>query len=323
MAKTPSPQLDVIMYHFVRPIADSRWPGIKGLEVTDFGAQLDYLEATYEILRPGDAIAAIRGTRPQSRPACVLTFDDGYADHYHHVFPELEARGHKGIFFPPSCAALDRQMLDVNKIHFILAGGADPAALGALIDDAVRAHPGLAAPDMYRAEHHKDFGYDTADVIYVKRMLQHALPDDLRATLTDDLFSATISTDAQTFADDLYCNAAQLREMHEAGHMIGSHGNNHVWLNRMSAADQRADIFKSLRLFEAIGASSDGFTFCYPYGGYNNETLACLEALCCTAAFTTSPHSVVPGIEGLLQIPRLDTNVFPPRAQAAPFAMTA
>jgi len=316
-------QLDVVMYHFVRPIAESRWPGIKGLEAAAFDTQLDYLEATYDVLTPREAIAALRGDRPLARRSCLLTFDDGYKDHFTHVFPRLEERNLKAIFFPPACAAMDRKLLDVNKIHFILASGAAPDQLGRLIDDAVRANGALQDPDFYRAEHHRDSGYDTADVIYVKRMLQHALPEDMRSMLTDDLFAETVSRDQKSFADELYCSVEELQQMYEAGHMIGSHGDAHVWLNRKNAEDQRADIFNSLRLFEAIGMPDSSFTFCYPYGGYNEETLRCLEALCCAAAFTTSVASATPGSDSLLEIPRLDTNAFPPRAEAAPFAITA
>lgn len=307
------PQLDVIMYHFVRPVAGSAWPHLKGLEVAAFEAQLDYLQATYDILPPDDAIAILRGEDTLTAPACLLTFDDGYKDHVTHVFPRLEARGLKTAFFPPACAALDRVVLAVNKIHFILASGADPAEIGAHID----AH--IADPQPYRRRHHHAFGYDTADVIYVKRMLQHALPDALRQALTDALFAKVVSADPADFADTLYCNADDLRLMHESGHLIGSHGDAHVWLNALPIDAQRADITRALRLRDAIGAPRHGFAFCYPYGGYNADTLACLHALGCTAAFTTRMASTKPGIDAALEIPRLDTNMFPPRA-AAPAA---
>lgn len=321
-----TPQLDVVMYHFVRPLKGSPWPDIKGLEADDFDRQLDYLETTYDILTPQTAIAVMSGVDLSSadtpkRRACVLTFDDGYKDHHQHVLPRLEKRGHTGFFFPPACAALNRQMLDVNKIHFILASGHDPAALGKLIDDAVAETGTLPAPHTFRKTHHKAFGYDTADVIYVKRMLQHALPDNLRAQLTDQLFRTSVSNDPTDFADALYCNVDELKEMHAAGHIVGSHGNAHVWLNEMDAQAQENDIKTSLRLLDAVGISRSGFSFCYPYGGYNAHTLSVLSNLGCAIAFTTQPQSAAPGTHSVLEIPRLDTNAFPPRTKAAPFLM--
>ena len=35
------------MYHYVRPIINSEYPGIKGLELDGFKRQLDYLENNY------------------------------------------------------------------------------------------------------------------------------------------------------------------------------------------------------------------------------------------------------------------------------------
>lgn len=318
-----APRLDVVMYHFVRPIAGSRWPGIKGLELTDFETQLDFLAATYDMLTPDEAIAVMRGERTLSRDACLLTFDDGYRDHADHVAPRLDARGIKAAFFPPACAALDRQMLDVNKIHFILASGAEPDVLCKLVDDAVAQDPDLPTPETFRDKHHRAFGYDTADVIYVKRMLQHALPEAMRQSLTATLFAQTVTQDEAAFAEELYCGADDLAAMAATGHTIGSHGDRHVWLNEEEEAAQRADIGNSLRLLDAIGVPRDGFTFCYPFGGHNDVTIRILEELGCAAAFTTRPDSAWPGKDAALTIPRLDTNVFPPRAAAPPFQMTA
>lgn len=320
--ETPA-HLDVVMYHFVRPIAKSRWPGIKGLELAEFEAQLDFLQGTYHVLTPVEAVAVMRGDMRLSRPACLLTFDDGYRDHADHVAPRLEARGIRAAFFPPACAALDRRMLDVNRIHFILASGAEPAELGLAIDEAVGAAPGLPPPAEFRKRHHRAFGYDTADVIYVKRMLQHALPEDLRTRLAASLFARHVTADETAFAAELYCDAATLARMAEAGHAIGSHGDRHIWLNETDEAGQRADISNSLRLLDAVGVSRKDFLFCYPHGGHNETTLNILRALGCAAAFTTRPASAQPGSDGFLTIPRLDTNVFPPRAAAPPFQMTA
>ena len=53
--------------------------------------------------------------------ACLLTFDDGYIDHFETVFPILAENKIQGCFFQPAKAILAHEVLDVNKIHFILA----------------------------------------------------------------------------------------------------------------------------------------------------------------------------------------------------------
>ena len=52
---------------------------------------------------------------------CVLTFDDGYRDHYDFVFETLVKNNIKGAFYPPVDVVLSNKLLDVNKIHIILA----------------------------------------------------------------------------------------------------------------------------------------------------------------------------------------------------------
>ena len=52
--------------------------------------------------------------------ACLLTFDDGYRDHFEIVFPRLVGRGAgRGSSFPVARAARDHEVLDVNKIQFV------------------------------------------------------------------------------------------------------------------------------------------------------------------------------------------------------------
>ena len=51
----------------------------------------------------------------------MLTFDDGYIDNYTFAFPVLEEAGVQGSFFIPGKTFATHQLLDVNKIHYILA----------------------------------------------------------------------------------------------------------------------------------------------------------------------------------------------------------
>lgn len=51
----------------------------------------------------------------------LLTFDDGYADNYNVAMPILENYGVQGSFFIPGKTFTTHQLLDVNKIHYVLA----------------------------------------------------------------------------------------------------------------------------------------------------------------------------------------------------------
>ena len=47
------------MYHYVRPILNSKYPGLKGLELKSFQRQLDYLQKNYSIIDPEEIIEAL------------------------------------------------------------------------------------------------------------------------------------------------------------------------------------------------------------------------------------------------------------------------
>ena len=89
----------IVMYHFVRPV-DGRFSRLAALELSAFRGQLEYLLRHYSIVRLRDVIAAAENPSPLPPRPAVLTFDDGYADHYRYVFPVLAERRISGMFFP-------------------------------------------------------------------------------------------------------------------------------------------------------------------------------------------------------------------------------
>jgi len=117
-----SRRVTIVMYHFVRNLRHARYPEIKGLDTANFAGQIAYIRRHYQVVSMEDVIAAARDSDAElPERALLLTFDDGYIDHYTNVFPLLDRYGLTGAFFPPARAILERTVLDVNKIHFLLA----------------------------------------------------------------------------------------------------------------------------------------------------------------------------------------------------------
>jgi peptidoglycan/xylan/chitin deacetylase (PgdA/CDA1 family) len=314
--------LTILMYHYVRPIAESDFPNIRGLELTDFEGQLDYIERHYNVVTMADVVAQENEGRPLVERPLLLSFDDGYADHYCHVFPALARRKMTGVFFVPGGAVLDRHMLDVNKIHFLLAATDDREKIIHHIEDTIegaRSEFGLLPLDEYKRIYWQANRFDSGQDIYIKRMLQLGLPEILRNRIVDSLFSRYVSQDVLAFADDLYVSEQNLVEMRSAGMEIGSHGYGHYWLDNLNIGEQAIDIDRSLEMIERIGMERHGFYFCYPYGGYTNETVDLLRARGCSAAVTTRVAIARLDSKNLLELPRLDTNDLP-KDRAAPLS---
>lgn len=310
----------IIMYHYVRPLAGSR---IKGLDVSQFEGQLDYLTYYYTLITTERLLDSLTYNKPLPPRSALLTFDDGLMDHYMYVFPRLRSRGLSGAFFLPVSTARDRILLDVHKVHYILASDAPIETLVAAIDDAVedtRAAYGLKTRDEYHAQYAIANRFDPAEVVYIKRMLQHALPEDLRANITGNLFRKYVSADEKAFADELYVSVPQWREMVAANMHVGSHGDKHLWLSRLNAAEQEREICRSAAFLRALGM--DRLTICYPYGDYNELTLSMAGSHGFEAGFTTAVGLAEVTAQNRLTLARLDTNDLPKSGTAGPVTWT-
>jgi peptidoglycan/xylan/chitin deacetylase (PgdA/CDA1 family) len=316
----------IVMYHFVRDLQRSRYPEIKGLSLNAFHGQLEHIKRHYTPITMEELMEAVASHKAQLPPnAILLTFDDGYVDHYTNVFPILDRAGVQGAFFPPAKAVSENQVLDVNKIHFVLASVEEKSQLVDCIFQEITANRemfSLQPPEEYYQKLAVANRYDSAEVIFIKRVLQRELPEAFRGQLINSLFHRFVSHDEAAFASELYMSREQLATMHRHGMHIGSHGYDHVWLNTLSQADQEKEIEKSLAFLEDLGCSRQSWTMCYPYGGYNGALLSILRQKGCSIGFTTHVGIADVQAQDPMILPRLDTNDLPKTAHASPYEWT-
>jgi peptidoglycan/xylan/chitin deacetylase (PgdA/CDA1 family) len=307
-----SKDLSIIMYHYVRPIKTSKFPGLKGREVSEFCSQLDYLEENYNFVSVDEINFSIK-TGSKLRPnACWLTFDDGYKDHIQYVLPALKKRGIQGSFFPPSRAVANYELLDVNAIHFIIAAGISIAKLVEMLDtECIENGVSTERLKEFKRFYGKPNRWDRAETIYFKRMLQHVLAPDLRGRIITGLLMKVLGVSAPQFARDLYMNTDELRTLVSEGMYVGSHGAKHLWLDKSSKEEQMHDINESLKLLEEIKAPTKDWVMCYPYGAYNSDSVEILKKLSCSIGITTKPRLALLGHDSQFELPRFDTNDFP------------
>ena len=306
--------LTIVMYHYVRELARSRYPRIKGRTVEEFRRQLDHIASRYTVVTAQQVVAAIRGEDPVPENAAWLTFDDGYLDHYTNVFPLLFERGWQGSFFPPSQTVLNGRLLDVNKIHFILAAHAQPDDIIGEIKAALEARSAdrdVRPFEDYWSELAKPNRYDPAEVVFIKRSLQFGLPEPVRAEVVDRLFHRLVSDDPAAFAAELYLTQDQLRTMVRCGMYVGSHGASHRWLDRLTPAQQETEIDDFARFSPLAGRVLGDWVMCYPYGACDQSVLRLLAQRNCSAALTTRPAIASMAADHPLLLPRIDTNELP------------
>jgi peptidoglycan/xylan/chitin deacetylase (PgdA/CDA1 family) len=307
-------QVTIVMYHYVRDLKHSSYPEIKGLDLRLFKKQLQYILKYYKVIRMQDLVAAVKSQKKLPRDSLLLTFDDGYKDHFERVFPILDASGIQGSFFPSAKAIEKHQVLDVNKIHFILAAVKDKEKIISDIYKLLgkfRKQYSLASNGYYYKKLAVKNRFDTPGVVFIKIMLQRELAEKLRNIIVNSLFDKYVSKNEMAFSRELYMGQDQLKRMKSKGMYIGSHGYNHYWLDAIGKEQQAREIELSLAFLKQLGADTKDWAFSYPYGAYNESLITLLKKYGCRAALTTQVGIADLNKENPLLLPRLDTNDLP------------
>jgi peptidoglycan/xylan/chitin deacetylase (PgdA/CDA1 family) len=316
-------KLSIIMYHYVRELRRSRFPNLKGLETDQFREQIAYIKKHYQVISGEELLAAAQvGSWDRLPPSSLLlTFDDGYLEHFTQVFPILCRAKLPACFFPPARCVLDDHVLDVNKIHFILASVPDKQVIVDYIFrmlDEYGSHFQTEAADYYWTKLAVAGRYDPKEIMFIKGILQRELPEELRQIIINRLFQQYVSSDEVSFARELYMSVDQIVCMRESGMFIGSHGYGHYWLNSLDPSKQQDEVELGLQFLRKVGTNVNGWIMSYPYGAYDECLLSILRSTGCRIGLTTRVGIADLDRDDLLTLPRLDTNDLPMRENAAP-----
>ena len=307
------------MYHYIRDLKYSRYPDIKGLDVSLFYEQIEYLKKHYQFISMEMLIDSIENNLSLPNKSVLLTFDDAYSDHFKYVFPFLDKNKIQGSFFPPVKAITEHTVLDVNKIHFILASESDKSRIISEIKNELnryRKDYNLESFSFYFEKLGKSNRFDSAGVIFIKRLLQVELEESLRNIITNNLFEKIVGINENSFSRELYMDVEQIQCMKSNGMHIGSHGYNHYWLGSLDSQKQKIEIEKALEFLTLIGSDIKKWTMCYPYGNYNESTLELLKTYNCKLALTTEVNIADLQKYNKYTLPRLDTNDLPKDKEA-------
>ena len=307
-------KLTIVMYHYVRDIKNSRYPDIKALDITLFNEQIDYLRKHYHIITMEEVIYSIDNQVKIPDKSVLLTFDDGYSDQYTNALPILDKYKLQGSFFTPSKAITENMVLDVHKIHFILASVEDKLNLVNELKELMKFYQNeyqLEDFDYYYKKLAQASRLDTKEVIFIKRLLQVELVEELRINIVDTLFEKYIGMSENAFSRELYMNEEQLKHMLRSGHHIGNHGYNHYWWNSLNREEMSQELDLSISFLEKLGVDMNNWTACYPYGSYDNQSIEMLRERGCKLALTSEVNIATTNKNTRFIMPRLDTNEIP------------
>jgi peptidoglycan/xylan/chitin deacetylase (PgdA/CDA1 family) len=233
-----------LIYHRVLPELDALQPN----EVTaeSFNAQMGALQAVFNVLPLGEAIARLKSASLPARAACI-TFDDGYADNASVALPILQNHGLPATFFIATAYLDGGRMFNDTVIHAIRHCRADRIDLTAL---------GLGEHDLDSLEaKRKALG----DILW---KIRYQLPAANREGAAETI--AERATDIPPPAD-LMMESRQILKLAHAGMEIGGHTARHPILAKLDEAAATREIAEGRDYLEALLAKKVTL-FAYPNG---------------------------------------------------------
>jgi|SaaInlStandDraft_4_1057021.scaffolds.fasta_scaffold28030_2 peptidoglycan/xylan/chitin deacetylase (PgdA/CDA1 family) len=303
--------MKVIMYHYVRPFNCDE-PYWRALLVDDFIRQLDYFEKKFGFISKEDFILSMQKKRAVK--GIVLTFDDGFSDHYKYVFPELIKRKIWGIFYIPTLPYMGNKILDVHRIHLLLGryGGKRIAdSLNNLVNTNMLSYSHISEFHTFQS-YKKNYDNDTD---YVKRLLNYFISYKYKTKIIDQLMSIYYPN-SEHLCKYFYMKRNEIKEMYKAGMVFGSHTVNHPVMSKLSLEMQKYEVDESFKIVDSIVPTSELKTFCYPYGGFHsftNETEKLLISANCDFSFNVESKNVNNKYlkDRIQALPRFNCNEFP------------
>lgn len=305
--------MKIVMYHYVRPLQKSMLKGLKGLDTDKFYKQLQYFIKEYNVIDHDNLYDYLYAGQSLPDKALLLTFDDGYLDIYRYVLPALQALNLKASFYVPDYFQ-DRKLLDVNAIHYLLTKEENVDKYLNFIKEYIKVSDLTKTFEEYINSVDLSSRFDRIEIVAFKKLLQFILPEEHRKSIINELLNRYCDYDMETLFEDFYCSKQQLNTIINAGMHVGGHGVRHYWLNQLSDKEQADEIKGSMDFLKTLNLQKY-YSFCYPYGGYNEKSKQLLEENNFKFSFTTKIEDYDLDRNKRFEIPRFDTNDFYPMVE--------
>ncbi len=309
-------KLYIVMYHYVRDLKNSRYSGIKGLDYKLFKQQIRFFSEKFHVITMEELIDAYMNDASLPEQAMLLTFDDGYIDNYTNVLPILMENKMQGSFFVPAKTFKEGHLLDVNKIHFILASTPIDILCKELFEQLDYYRGGkwdYPSNEEIFSQYAIANRFDNKETIFFKRVLQMVLPEELRDIISTNIFKKYVGIPEEVMAHELYLNYDQMKMMKRCGMYFGIHGYEHYWMNKLEPEALSKDINSALECMSGL-VDEKKWVINYPYGSYSDTVIGDIRNKGCILGLSTDVRVADLDKDNPFTLPRLDTNDFPPKS---------
>ena len=297
-----------VMYHYVSP-DDSNLPFFNNLNIDTFRRQLDFFDKEYGFLSKDRYINSIKEGRDVE--GVVLTFDDGFRDHYQYVLPELKKRELWGIFYITTgiYEKQEKSLLDVHRVHFLKGKyGAKKILeeLNYLISDKMINKKNVAK---FKKNIYLSDSYNNEEK-RLKELLNYSIKYQYRREILDKLMLEFF--DEEEMYDKVYLRQEEVVSLAKYGNIVGSHTHSHKVLSRLTYEEQFDEVNRSFNYLESLVGKNSYRSFCYPHGykgTYDDRTIEILKKLKVDDACIFD-NKIYNDFNNRFEISRIDCNNF-------------
>tara|TARA_A100001011_G_scaffold397210_1_gene497503 strand:+ start:1245 stop:2123 length:879 start_codon:yes stop_codon:yes gene_type:complete len=292
------------MYHYIRN-KNTEFPYYNSLSINKFQQQLKRFARKGIVSNYDDLFF-------ENKKKFLLTFDDSLKDHLY-AAELLKKNDSIGLFFVPTLPLKNNDILDVHKVHLILGKVKSLDAFSELekylSNNKIKNYFSKIEKKKYQSAYNQQKNDDFQNKF--KKLMNYYGNISLKHKILNHLMK---KFDIDIKSQDYYLNKKELRYLSSLGMIIGSHGESHTLLSRLSYKKQYKEITNSKFFLEKI-INKEVNTFCYPYGrkmSYNKDTLKILRKLKFQFAYSVEYRDIKKSDikKRPLELPRYDCNQF-------------
>jgi len=237
--------LRILFYHSIN-VVQNAYMFENGMSLDIFRKQLDYFMRRYTIISLTEAINRYENGTSLSNCLCI-TFDDGFAECYTHIFPELTKRKLPATFFLIAETLNNKNLMWRNKL-LVLSNVLESSKIRELIQ---------IMNEEFQMQQIK------GDLLEISYDWPMAKKDIMANFLWEQ--SGMESMQAYLDKNKPYLTDNQILEMIDGGMEIGNHTKSHPLCSRLSKEEIAEEIILSnKRLSEKYGVNI--LALSYPFG---------------------------------------------------------
>jgi peptidoglycan/xylan/chitin deacetylase (PgdA/CDA1 family) len=265
--------LMILNYHRVGNAQETPFDsGTFSCTAEQLDSQIEYLKRHFQIATLEETLEMVSGRVGLSEPAVLITFDDGYIDHYQLVFPVLRRHGVQAVFFLPTAFVGTARLPWWDVIAYI-------------VKHSRQARICLDYPEP-RSFDLVEGGVDRC-LIHVLRVYKQPSMQDSNRFL-GELEEACECPRPAGDVERCFLSWDEARQMQQDGMAFGSHTHTHEILSKLPSKRQREEVCVSREILQHE-LRRDIDTLAYPVGAphtFSEDTIAALRQARYRAAFS-------------------------------------